>query len=474
LQRDGPRAGRLLLWALGVLVLVRLASLALYPLMDTTEARYADIARRMVERNDWVTLWFSDETPFWGKPPLSFWATALGFKLLGVNELAARLPHLLLGGLVAGLVWQHGRQASARTAWHGVALLCGSMLFIVSSGAVMTDMALTLGTTLVMVGFWRALHADAGDRGAGWLMVLGVSVGMLAKGPVSLILWGAPVLVWALLTGRVLIAWRRIAWLRGAAFVLVLCLPWYLLAEASTPGFLRYFIIGEHWQRFVTPGWAGDLYGTAHEFPRGSIWLFALGSALPWPLLLPLAWLFARQPAGTATACTAEAGYLWAWALAPCLFFTLAGNILWTYVLPGLPALALLAARWTATRRHQARVEALLALGLFVCSVAIVALLVVAQASGRLDAKSARSLVRDYQAQALPGQALYFLGRVPFSGSFYSQGKARAVSHLSDVPSGQPAYLILSGKDFHALAPDERARIELKAVVGGRVLARLR
>ena len=67
------RTSRLLLAALALLALARLASLAFYPLMDMTEARYADIARRMAESGDWVTLWLDDMRPFWGKPALSFW-----------------------------------------------------------------------------------------------------------------------------------------------------------------------------------------------------------------------------------------------------------------------------------------------------------------------------------------------------------------------------------------------------------------
>jgi 4-amino-4-deoxy-L-arabinose transferase-like glycosyltransferase len=474
-ERSGASAGRLLLLALGVLVLVRLLSLGIYPLMDATEARYADIARRMLERGDWVTPWFSETAPFWGKPPLSFWATALGFELLGVNEFAARLPHLALGVLVAVLVWWHGRQVSQRAAWHSVALLAGSTLFLVASGAVMTDMAMTLGTTLVMVGFWRALHTDVSDRIGAWLMVLGASVGLLSKGPVSLILCVVPILVWASLTGNVVSAWHRIAWLRIAAIVLVLTLPWYFWAEARTPGFLRYFIVGEHWHRFVTPGWAGDLYGWAHKVPRGSIWLFALGAALPWTLLAAVAWLFAREPAPATTATwrDGEAGYLWAWALTPCVFFTLASNILWTYVLPGLPALAILGGYWTATRKRQARVEGLITLGIVGCCGALIGLLTLPKISNVFDARSAKSLIGDYRADAASEQPLYFLGRVPFSGSFYTQGKARAIADVRDLPVGQPAYVILDNDALNSLAPDVRMRLQPRAIRGNRVLARI-
>ncbi|MDP1899995.1 MAG: glycosyltransferase family 39 protein [Rubrivivax sp.] len=469
------RCGGLLAWAVVALLLVRLASLAMVPLMDTTEARYADIARRMVQGGDWITPWFTETVPFWGKPPLSFWATALSFKLLGVNEFAARLPHLLLGVAVAALVWRHARRHSRRAAWHAMAWLGASSLFLVASGAVMTDMALALGTTLVMVGFWKAFHGGDGRARMPWAMVLGAAIGLLAKGPVSVILWGVPVVGWVLFGGHLVQAWRRIAWLRGAALVLVVSLPWYAWAESRTPGFLEYFIVGEHWMRFVTPGWKGDLYGSAHIFPRGAIWLFALGAVAPWPFLLPA--LFpARRPAASAPAAfdPGERRYLLLWALTPCLFFTPARNILWTYVLPGLPALALLAGRWSATRERQRWAEGVLTSGVVLSIVATLGLIFVAQTNGRFDRKSAKAIVAEYRERRQGGEPLYFLDRVPFSGSFYSDGQARVLERLEALPGGGSALVVLAEKRLAGLPADERRRLEPLARRGDQVLARWR
>ena len=52
---------------------IRLLSLGSYPLMDTTEARYGEVARKMAELGDWITPWYDVGVPFWGKPPLAFW-----------------------------------------------------------------------------------------------------------------------------------------------------------------------------------------------------------------------------------------------------------------------------------------------------------------------------------------------------------------------------------------------------------------
>lgn len=83
---------RTLWWLLLGILGLRLASLGLYPLMDTSEARYGEMARKMLELGDWVTPMFDYGVPFWGKPPLAFWSQALAMQLLGINEFAVRLP----------------------------------------------------------------------------------------------------------------------------------------------------------------------------------------------------------------------------------------------------------------------------------------------------------------------------------------------------------------------------------------------
>ena len=459
---------RMLLWALAALVVTRLISLALYPLMDTTEARYGDIARRMVERADWVTPWFTDSEPFWGKPPLSFWATALGFKLFGINEFGGRLPHLILGLLVAAVSWSYARRQSARAAWHAVALLSGTLLFIVSSGAVMTDMSLTLGTTLVMVGFWFSLRDDTGKN---WLwqslMALGFVIGLLAKGPLALVLCGVPLGVWLIWQRRVFDAWRRIAWLRIVLLVLIFSLPWYLMAELRTPGFLNYFLVGEHFHRFVTSGWTGDRYGSAHAFPRGGIWLLGFGAVAPWPfLLLPLAFFRRRQPAvlSSPKKNDGERSYLLLWALWPCVFFTLSGNILWTYVLPGLPALALLVALWTSKQSGKAT-ERVLTGGVWICTTTVIVCVALANSGDYSNRKSARSLMMDYRTQAQVGEALYYLGEVPFSATFYSDGRAQQINDLAELAAKQPGVSAMVAMSFgQQAALPEGVRAQLKEV----------
>ena len=467
------RTSRLLLAALLLLALARLASLAFYPLMDMTEARYADIGRRMAESGDWVTLSLDDMRTFWGKPALSFWATAAGLKLFGVNAWAARFPHFLMGIGVAALVWWHAAGQSRRLAWHAVALLAGSLLFLLSCGAVMTDMALALGTTMVMSGFWWCV-SGAGGLAPRVALFAGLAIGLLAKGPLALALCAVPIGGWILWQRQWTQAWRRVPWFRGLLAVAALVLPWYLLAEDRSPGFLEYFIVGEHVYRFLVRDWSGDLYSNTHGLPRGTIWLYAVAAALPWAAVLPLAARLGGLRRASVLAAP-DRRYLLLWVLWPCLFFSFAGNVLVTYVLPALPALALLGAGWTAASTRPQRIDRLLAAVLLLLALAIPALLVAGDRSGKFDRYSLAPLVQAYEKVAQPGEALMQVPSVSFSTDFYMRGRARGLRYGEDLPElagGRVAYLIIANDRWELLPQELRNQMTPVAATASHKLLR--
>ncbi|WP_296448035.1 ArnT family glycosyltransferase [Rhodoferax sp. UBA5149] len=438
---------------LAILLGLRLLSLGGYPLMDSTEARYAEISRLMLSLGDWVTPWYDHHIPFWGKPPLSFWTTAASFSLLGVNEFAARLPDFLAALGVGWLVWDWAMRHSKQQALAALALLAGCSLMLIAAGAVMTDMTLAVGTTLAMRGFWLGLHGDATRRQReAWLFFLGLAVGLLAKGPLVLVLAGLPLGLWTLFNRQLGRVWRDLPWIRGSLVVLLLVAPWYVAAEVRTPGFLDYFLMGEHWHRFVTPGWSGDRYGVAHSAPWGSIWVYAWAATLPWSLLLPLAWWRWRKAdraAGVAPLTVPAQDkplqhYLVLWSLAPAVFFTFAGNILWTYVLPALPSLALLVAAWLSRRPDPRRVNRLLSLGLMLSAVLFAGFVVSLNLPQLEDLHTTKRLVAHYGALNTRHSALVFYPERPYSAAFYSRGQAEKISQASGLlplMTGPPVFL---------------------------------
>ncbi len=437
MRRVQVDATRTLVALVVLAAVVRLVGMAWLPLMDTTEARYAEIGRKMLELGDWITPWHEYGVPFWGKPPLSFWMTALSFRAFGVNEWAARLPHFLAMLAVASSVWILARRRSPGEGLAAVALLAGAALSFVSAGAVMTDAALVVGTALAMQGFWLGMsEAPASPGRQRWLVFVGLAIGLLAKGPLALVLIGVPLVAWTAMTRQFRAVWQRFPWLLGTCLVLVIAAPWYIAAELKTPGFLQYFLAGEHWHRFMTPGWKGDLYGNAHRFPPGTIWAFALAATMPWSILLPVAaWSWRSVPGSSITARDDRSWrlYLLCWALAPLVFFTAARNIIWTYALPALPALSLYAAHWLMRHVPAERGRWLLVGGLTLSLLTSVVFALHLETSGSIDRRSAKNIVARWSAARTADEPLVFVHKRPFSASYYSAGRAELAATNQDA-----------------------------------------
>ncbi|MGR6859165.1 ArnT family glycosyltransferase [Aliivibrio salmonicida] len=428
------------LWLLlGFALVIRLISLAAYPLMDTTEARYGEMARLMVETGNWLTPQFDYGIPFWGKPPMFTWMSAYGLMLFGFNEFAVRAPHWLAGVVTLVLIGFMAKRAGFNPLIASVVLAtCG--IFSISAGAIMTDMALTLTLTVAMMGFYYAwlFHEDrAKARLWGYIGFSGLGLALLAKGPVAIVLMGIAVFPWLVLqhgvSGAFRILWQRFPLISGSILMLLIALPWYIMAEIATPNFLNYFIIGEHFNRFFVSGWEGDLYGSAHDEPKGMIWLFWIQAAAPWSLVLPvLAWFRRDRIKQVNQEKVGLISFFVFWLLSPLFLFTMAGNILPAYVLPGIPALGMLVAIFMTEKDSKwfAGVSMILPVML------LIALLVLNL--GKADQKSDR-IIFESITQDLP---IYYVNKRPFSGQFYSEGKAKEVKERNKITVMSGFYLI--------------------------------
>jgi len=430
------------------LIAVRLVSLGLFPLYDTTEARYGEMARIMVETNNWITPQFDYNVPFWGKPPFQTWISALSFSWFGISEFSARLPHFVCGLITCYLVFRFTKSlANKNSAIFSLLILTSSLGFILAIGMVMTDSALLMAYTLAMVCYWQC-YSQKDKVVSGHLFFVALALGMLIKGPVAVVLIGISLVFWSLWQGCFKDAIKRLPWLTGTLVFLLLTLPWYIWAEIRTPGFLEYFILGEHVQRFLVSGWQGDLYGTAHVKPRGMIWLYWLICASPWSFIV--LGLLVKKYRGIELPQNKyqEQGinkYLICWMISPLLLFTLAGNILPIYVLPGFSALAVLVAincQWTARSNY-------LALSSFLILICLIGFL----SAGVMNKKS--------EAELLAGKGitknieLYYWQKRPFSAQFYSKGQAQLLDNkdklIGIVQSKKGVFIAIKPHDLDLL-----------------------
>ncbi len=253
-----PRVSSPQRWILFVALLLLEGAVWVEPagswLAEPDEARYAEIPREMLASGDFVTPTLNG-VPYLEKPPLLYWANAASVRLFGLTPWAARLPTRLFGlGTVLTLLF------GTAAIWGTPAGLAAAILYLAAplgfafSRVNLTDAPLTFFFTLTLF----LARATLLRRGAGrpWarlsaLAGLAAAGGFLSKGLVAVVLPGAILLLWCLATRRARFLWTLVFAPAALVFLLVAA-PWFALAEIRTPGFLHFFFIHEHFQRFST------------------------------------------------------------------------------------------------------------------------------------------------------------------------------------------------------------------------------
>jgi 4-amino-4-deoxy-L-arabinose transferase-like glycosyltransferase len=302
--------------------------------MPVDETRYTSVAWEMWTRGDLLVPHLNG-LPYSEKPPLLFWFMNLGWRVFGVNEWWPRLipslfalVNLFLTMALARRLWP-GRPAASRTA---PAVLVGLLLWSVFTGMLMFDMLVACCVLLALLG----LHT-AWTRG-GWVSWLQVGVamglGILAKGPVALL---PPLIV------GVLAPWwggqkPKASWWLGLASAVAIsaaiALAWALpAAQAGGPKYAN-AILSQAEERVVN--------SFAHRRPWW--WYLALLPVLLFPYSFwPPLW----RAAGRFRLHAADAGtrFCLAWALPALAAFSAISGKQPHYLLPLLPAMALLGAR---------------------------------------------------------------------------------------------------------------------------------
>jgi 4-amino-4-deoxy-L-arabinose transferase-like glycosyltransferase len=325
-----------LFWFIGLSV-VWLGTLGLRHLLPSDEGRYAEIAREMLIRGDFIVPRYNDYLYF-EKPPLQMWGTALVFKLFGLGEWQARLWSGLTSLLTILMVWYTSfRLWGMRSGTVTAIILASSPLWIIGGHFNSLDMGVAFFMTGALCTLLLALHAiPKSPSERKWMMLcwLMMALSVLSKGLIGIVLPGLVLVVYSLSSwdwG----SWKRMYWITGLLLFLVVSTPWFILITERHPSFFHFFFIHEHFERFAS-----------NEHQRTAPWYFfvplvAVGF-LPWLFQLPHAIQTTFTERNNQTFTFKPLWLCLIWTLSITVFFSMSESKLPGYIFPVIPSLSII------------------------------------------------------------------------------------------------------------------------------------
>jgi 4-amino-4-deoxy-L-arabinose transferase-like glycosyltransferase len=342
--RTRPGARRALPWLLALLVTVGFAFQGTRGIWEPDEGRYSSAGIHMHESGDWLVPSVDGERPHLTKPPMTYWALAASFALLGHHEWAARLPSALAFVGTGLLVFGLGFRLCPARPWLPPVVWALSFAPAISSNIISTDPILVLFETAAMYAFVEGWSRDAASARRWFLLMwLGWGLAFLTKGPPGILPLLGMIAFLALHDRAALV---RMLMPAGVALFIVVAFSWFAVLVAADPDRLRYFVGYEVYGRVFT---------SAHD--RNAQWYGPLEVYLPMLAAGTLPWsVLAIGAAGG----TRAAWHQWTdrlrqrrpewlllayWVLVPLAIFCLARSRLQLYVLPLFVPLALIMSR---------------------------------------------------------------------------------------------------------------------------------
>jgi 4-amino-4-deoxy-L-arabinose transferase-like glycosyltransferase len=318
--------------------------LAYFGLIGADEPRYAQVAREMLARHDWITPTLGGK-PWLEKPPLYYWQAILAYSIFGVSDWAARLPSAVDATLVVAAIYLFLKRFRPGFELDGALMTASAAGVVGFARAASTDMPLAAMFTIALLA-WYAWYESESRRYLA-LFYCFLALGMLAKGPVAPLLAAVIVVTFAAAKSDYGVL-RRTLWVPGILLFLVVALPWHIAVQAKNPEFFRVFILQHNFARFGT-----NLYHHTEPF-----WYYVpvvLLGLIPWTVFVVASlaesvrvwWTERQQMLKSEDALNA---FLVIWLLVPVVFFSLSQSKLPGYIIPALPAGTLLLAEYVRRR----------------------------------------------------------------------------------------------------------------------------
>ncbi len=316
--------------------------LGAFGLLGADEPRYAQIAREMLVRHDWIVPTLNG-APWLEKPVLLYWKVMNSYSIFGVHDWAARVPSAVHATTLVLAIFFFMRRFRPGSELDAALITASSAGIIGFARGASTDMLVSAPFCLAMLAWWT--WHETGKKL--WLAAFYglLAVGVLAKGPVAPALAVLIVAAYAVLRrqGKIFV---RSLWWPGFLLFFVIVLPWYLAVQSKVPQFFHIFFIEHNLERFGT-----NLYQHSQPF-----WYYIpvlLLAMLPWTVFtVPAIAEAARSVVKRIRANPQEAdetadwlpSFLLLWTVIPVVFFSVSRSKLPGYILPAIPAAAVLTA----------------------------------------------------------------------------------------------------------------------------------
>src|SRR5580692_9865694 len=319
--------------------------LGAFGLVGADEPRYAKVAREMLDRSDWVTPTLQGQ-PWLEKPVLYYWQAMLSFRAFGITAQAARIPAAFDTALLVAAIYFFLRRFRPGSELEGTLIVASCAGVIGFAHAAATDMPLAACFGIALLGWYAWYESERKVYLATFYIFL--ALGTLAKGPVAPALAAVIVFLFAAVK-REWSAILRTLWVPGVALYFAVTLPWYIAAQLRNPEFFRVFILEHNLARF-----SEDVYHHRQPF-----WFYLpvfLLAMTPWTIGLIFAlaervrliWAEGKQAFSSSE--DSWGLFLFIWMLVPVLFFSASQSKLPGYILPAVPAGALLVVEYLAGR----------------------------------------------------------------------------------------------------------------------------